>query len=454
VLKVLHVPFTFAPDPIGGTEVYVEALAQELIACGIESIIAAPSSKGVDETYEYNGLRVRRFRFASESQRMLRELYGAGDPVAASAFSRILDEVKPDIVHLHAFTRAVSILLIRAAKKRGIPTLFTYHTPTVSCQRGTLILQAKEICDGVLDVHRCTDCSLSSHGMPRWFSRPLGYVPSLIARMIERANFSGGLWTTLRMADLIRDSGKAFHALVSEVHGIVALREWVRTLLVNNGVPDSKITLSPHGLAGTEGRSDPLTDVDGVPLRVAFLGRADKVKGIDTLIKAVRGAPKLGVELHLYGITQSIGDQAYRKMLENLAGQDARIKFLPPVPHESVVPLLANYHLLAVPSRWMETGPLVVLEAFAAGTPVLGSNLGGIAEWVTHEKNGLLIHFEDVRGWTDALRRCAEDRRLLRKLREGVKQPRSMADVARDMAQMYRGCVDSTERPKLALSPL
>jgi glycosyltransferase involved in cell wall biosynthesis len=452
VLKVLHAPFTFAPDPVGGTEVYVEALAQLLLVCGIQSIVAAPSAHGVDEIYEHNGLRVRRYRSASESAHMLRELYGAGDPIAASAFARILDEEMPDIVHLHAFTRAVSILLVRAAKERGIPTFFTYHTPTASCQRGTLILQGKEICDGALDVRRCTDCSLANEGLSRWISRPLSYVPSLFAKMLEEANLSGGVWTALRMADLIRGRSNAFHKLVSEVDGIVSLREWVRALLIRNGVPESKITHSPHGLAGAGRRSGPLADLEGTPLRVAFLGRADKVKGIDTLIKAVRGAPKLGVELDLYGITQSLGDQAYRMALENLAAQDTRIRFLPPVPHEKVVSLLASYHLLAVPSRWMETGPFVVLEAFAAGTPVLGSNLGGIAEWVTHEKNGLLIHFEDVPGWTDAIRRCAEDRLLLRKLREGVKQPRSMTDVARDMAQMYRGHLDSSEQCTRALS--
>src|SRR5258708_718597 len=121
MLKVLHVPFTFAPDPVGGTEIYVEALAQELITCRIESVIAAPSSTGSDERYEYNGLRVYRYRSATESKQMLRELYGEGDPVAASAFAEILDLERPDIVHLHALTRAVSRLLVGAAKGRGIP---------------------------------------------------------------------------------------------------------------------------------------------------------------------------------------------------------------------------------------------------------------------------------------------------------------------------------------------
>jgi glycosyltransferase involved in cell wall biosynthesis len=91
-----------------------------------------------------------------------------------------------------------------------------------------------------------------------------------------------------------------------------------------------------------------------------------------------------------------------------------------------------------VPSRWMETGPLVVLESFAAGTPVIGSDLGGIAEWVQHEQNGLLVAFDDIVAWTNALRRCASDRTLLARLREGVGAPRTMKDVAREMAKLYK----------------
>src|SRR5262249_8797351 len=143
-LRVVHVPFTFAPDPVGGTEIYVENLAQGLRARGIESLIVAPSSSGNDEAYEHNGFRVRRFRSAPESKYMVRELYGGGDPEAVAAFAKILDEECPDAVHIHAFTRAVSVMLVGAAKRRGLPVFFTYHTPTVSCQRGTLMLWSKE----------------------------------------------------------------------------------------------------------------------------------------------------------------------------------------------------------------------------------------------------------------------------------------------------------------------
>src|ERR1700687_1531550 len=128
-VKLAHVPFTFAPDPIGGTEIYVEALARNLTSWGIDSVILAPSSNGKSQRYDYNGLCVRRYRIAPSSDKMLRELYGAGDPAAAAEFGQILDEERPDAVHLHAFSRGVSLLMVRAAKRRGIPVFFTYHTP-------------------------------------------------------------------------------------------------------------------------------------------------------------------------------------------------------------------------------------------------------------------------------------------------------------------------------------
>ncbi len=436
-MKVAHVPFTFAPDPVGGTEIYVETLAHSLRAHGIDSVILAPASTNRNELYEYNGLRVRRFRSARESKHMLRELYGAGDPEAAVAFAHILDQERPDGVHLHAFTRAVSVLVVRTAKQRGVPVFFTYHTPTVSCQRGTLMFLGKEVCDGALGVRRCASCALENRGLTRWAAAALSCVPPPLAHVVAKANLSGGMWTALRMSELVRARHEAFHELMSEVDGVVALSEWVRDLLVHNGVSGSKITLSRHGLPAISNTRQSPIDLAETPLRVAFLGRADRVKGADTIIKALRAAPDLRIMLHLYGIAQSAADEEYWTLLRSLAADDARITFFPPVPHDKVAVLLGGYHLLAVPSRWMETGPLVVLESFAAGTPVIGSKLGGIAELVQHQRNGLLVEPEDILAWVDALRRCGEDRPLLARLRKGVEPPRGMGQVAREMAQLY-----------------
>ena len=431
-------PFTFAPDPIGGTEIYVDALARSLRSHGIESLVAASCDNGMAPSYEYDGLRVRRFRSETNAKDMLRELYGGGDPQAAAAFGQVLDEECPHAVHVHAFTRAVSLLLVRAAKQRGLPVFFTYHTPTVSCQRGTLMLHGKEPCDGMLNVWRCTTCSLEAQGLPTPAAELLSHIPLSFGRALEKVGLSGGLWTALRMTELIRASHTAIHALLCEVDGIVAFKQWVHALLVRNGIPASKIIISEHGLPDAAHPNEPIIEVAERPLRVAFFGRADWVKGADTLVQAVQLAPALDIEVHLYGVMQSATDQKYWTELKRLAAEDERIKFLPAVSHGEVVALLRRYHLLAVPSRWLETGPLVVLEAFGAGIPVLGSDLGGIAQWVRHGENGLLLEFNKIRAWADAFKRCAEDRAFLASLRCGVKEPRSMGDVADDMQKLYR----------------
>ena len=447
-MKLAHVPFTFAPDPIGGTEVYVEALAHGLRYYGIESVILAPTSNGENCSYNYNGLHVRRYRLAPTSDNILRELYGGGDPVAAAEFGRILDQECPDAVHLHAFTRGVSLLTVRAAKERGIPVFFTYHTPAVSCQRGTLMMWGKEICDGILNVRRCTACSLESRGMPRPAAALVSAIPALVGRALETVDLRGGVWTALRTPGLIQLRHNTFRSLMREVDAVVALTDWVQTILLRNGVARQKIILSRHGLRHIKGTVKSLIEVDKEPLRVAFLGRALKYKGADTLIRALRTVPELVIELHLYGLIQSTADQEYWNELQRDAANDNRIAFLPPVPNGDVVSLLKDYHLLAVPSRFVETGPLVVLESLAAGTPVIGSNLGGIADWVRHEVNGLLVSPEDHQAWADAFRRCASDRGLLSKLRQEVEMPRGMAAVAHEMAQLYRRHVICDERSR------
>jgi glycosyltransferase involved in cell wall biosynthesis len=134
--RVLHVPFTFYPEPVGGTEVYVEALARRLYGHGFDSLIAVPGEQ--EAGLEHEGLRVRRYGPLSGISD-LRDLYGEGDPAAAAGFGRLLEAERPAVVHLHAQTRGVSLRVLREAKRRGIPVVYTYHTPTATCQRGTLL---------------------------------------------------------------------------------------------------------------------------------------------------------------------------------------------------------------------------------------------------------------------------------------------------------------------------
>ena len=78
-----------------------------------------------------------------------------------------------------------------------------------------------------------------------------------------------------------------------------------------------------------------------------------------------------------------------------------------------------------------------MLEAFAAGKPVIGSDLGGIRELVDHDRNGLLVPHDNVTAWTAAMVRLATESGLLEQLCLGIGPVRTMTDVAHDMAALY-----------------
>jgi len=156
--------------------------------------------------------------------------------------------------------------------------------------------------------------------------------------------------------------------------------------------------------------------------------------------------PSAGLELHLFGLVQGDAATAYERSIRALAADDPRIRFGVPVPSERVPALLADYEVLAVPSRWLETGPLVVLEAFQAGVPVVGSRLGGIRELVHDGEDGLLVAPGSVAAWSAALRQLADNPQLVQQLRRGVRRPRSIAAVANDMQVVYDRVLNSGSR--------
>ena len=430
--------FSFPPDPPGGTEIYVAELCRNLQPLSVTNVVAAPATR--DARYKIDGLDVR--RFAGAEALSLEALYG-GDPTAAASFARVLDEERPDVVHQHAFTSACSHLLIEECRRRGMPVVLTIHTPTVTCQRGTLLEGGTTPCDGRLAVTRCAACTLDAFGSGNASAKVLAHVPAAFGQALGRLERHGGTWTALRMSSLLhRRHGSVMTALQS-VDRIVVLTPWVEDLLIANGVSPERMVRSPHGLIPGPAANARERGNYERPLRIVHLGRADKTKGTDLLIRALRQAPELQVALDIFAVVQSPAGADLLRDLQDLAESDQRIRFLPALSPGDVVSRLAAYDLIAVPSQWMETGPLVVLEAFQAGTPVLGSALGGIADKVHDGVDGLLVTpFNSIPAWTHALRRCAGDRAFVERLAFGVKPPRAASAVAVEMAATYRSLAE------------
>jgi glycosyltransferase involved in cell wall biosynthesis len=422
---------------MGGTEVYVEALGRHLTQQGVLSVIAAPATE--NQSYSYNHLPVRRFAISPEI-RHLADLYGPGDRQGALEFAKLLDAEQPNLVHLHAFTRGVSLRLVRAAKARGLPVVFTYHTPTVSCTRGTLLRWGEEICDGAIDVATCTACTLQAQGAPKGLAKALAQLPSPLTQPLAHTPLKGKLWTALQMRAMVQCRSEVFQEFMAEVDHVIAVCDWVKRVLILNRVPEAKITLIRQGLCHeppARATTPALVETPDRSLRLVFLGRLDPTKGLDVLIAAIGADPELKVTLDVYGVLQGDGQDAYQQKLQALIRADPRVVLKAPIPADQVVTTLGAYDLLVVPSQGLETGPMVVLEAFAAGVPVLGSRLGGIAELVSDGVDGLLVEADSGSAWTGVFKGLCDDRQALGQLKLSVRQPGTMAMVVAQVTSIY-----------------
>ncbi|MEO8481903.1 MAG: glycosyltransferase [Acidobacteriota bacterium] len=433
-MKVLHVPYSFPPDPPGGTEIYVDGLCRVLEPHGIQSVVAAPAD--ADRAYDIDGLPIRRFA-CSASAMSLEALYGGGDPIATASFARVLDEERPDVLHMHAISPACSIDLVATAQQRGIPVVVTYHTPAISCQRGTMLKMGAEQCSGVLGVEPCAACVLDDLGVNPVVRHMVTALPSEVGRALGRHGWSGGVWTAMRMTALMERRVADAKRLFDTADLFVSLTPWVTRLLAANDVPSSRIVYSPHGTTGGRVARGPRSQGDAI--RLIHLGRLDPVKGTALLLRSLAAAPELPLMLDIFGIVQATSDTGLIDALRSLAEADPRVTLRPSMPHGQVLTTLAEYDAVVVPSQWAETGPLVVLEAFAAGVPVIGSALGGIVDKIEHERDGLLVSpFDSEAAWTATLTRVTSRLDLLPGLRSAVVAPRSMVDVGREMLDAYR----------------
>ncbi|MGQ0561625.1 MAG: glycosyltransferase [Gemmatimonadota bacterium] len=431
-MKIAHLPFCYYPDPVGGTEIYVRALALEQKRAGHDPIIIAPADQA--SVYEHEGLRVYRYRVDSQVADIA-ELYAAENSVDAAGFDRILSTEMPAVLHVHGYTRAVSENVLRAARERGARIVFTYHTPAATCVRGTLLRWGDRICDGRLDAQRCAACVLNAHGVPRLAAQLAGILPAGSARRLR----GGRLATGLRMRELVARRHDSIRRFFENADRVVATADWAAALLANIGVPASKLVVSRQGTscgapAAPRARS-------GDTLRLAFFGRIDRSKGLHVLLEALALIRGLQLELHVYGIVQA--EDAYARRLRRQAARDRRVTWHEPVAQDAVVDTLRSYDVLAVPSQWLETGPLVVLEAFAAGVPVVGSDLGGVRELVRDGQDGILVDATQPRAWAAAIGRLATERTLLDQLRARVRPPRDMQIVAREMELLYRDVLEA-----------
>jgi glycosyltransferase involved in cell wall biosynthesis len=423
-VKVLHAAAWYPPHHLGGTEVYVAGLAGELKARGVETCVIKPWDGAPMADYEHLGVPVRAYAVGPE--RAAAQLAGIAPHAGFETFEALLRAERPDVYHQHSWTLGLGALHLAAAHDLGVRTVLTLHTPNPTCLRGTMMRLGRTPCDGRIETRRCAACWLEARGAPRPLLGALALTPA-----------------GARAAGHARGKREEFERMLASADRVVAVAAWLERALAVNGAPAEKVVLSRQGIdlelerALARCAAGPQTG----PLRIGYLGRWHPTKGVEVLIRAVRALPAdLPVRLTIRGLPLGPDEAAYEARQRRLAAGDPRIEILPPLARAEAPAVLKALDVLAVPSLWLETGPLVVLEAQAAGLAVLGSDAGGVAEFVAGGARDRLFPPGDVGACARAIAEMAAEVDGLRASRT-PRRVRTMADVADDMLRVYQDLV-------------
>ena len=439
-VRVLHATAWYPPDRVGGTEVYLAGLVEDLSARGFDSAVILPRAAGAPPSYRHAGIGVETYPVnepaASDEIRARRPHLGF------EQFRALLSRHRGAIYHQHAWTRGCGPHHLRAAREAGMRTVLTMHVAGAVCLRGTMLKFGTTACDGRIVDTTCGACWAHGQGLPRMLAEPIARLPPALA---ERARRSHGRMATA-LAARAHGAGKLrdLHEMIENSDRIVAVCTWLREALAANGVPRDKLVLSRHGIQAAARSAGLARPPPCPPLKLVYLGRWDPAKGIDTVVQAIQALPRaLDVHLTIHAIPGADEPGSYEANIRELAGADPRISIAAAIPHEHVAAALAQFDALVVPSLGLETGPLVVLEAHAAELFVLGSRLGGIAELIDAEDAGELVEAGNVGAWSAAIARLAQTHAA-----GGLPRParpvRTMAAVAADMADLYHSLLAPT----------
>jgi glycosyltransferase involved in cell wall biosynthesis len=209
---------------------------------------------------------------------------------------------------------------------------------------------------------------------------------------------------------------------LAAARGIITWSEWAkRSLVADYGVPAEKITVIPPGIDAERwdlsARRAAEADQPGRAGRVniLFVGGDFERKGGDTLLEAFRAMPTTGsaaANVHLHIVTKS---ENLGKDIE--AGMDPRVTIYRGLTpnSECLRALYADADLFAFPTR-ADCLPLAVMEALAAGLPVITTDVAALPEAVTHGVNGWIVPADDRAALTDAMIRLSGDSELRRRL--------------------------------------
>lgn len=258
---------------------------------------------------------------------------------------RLIKTFAPDIIHAHNTFPLISPSIYWAAKRRQIPIVQTLHNFRLACPQALLLR------DGTV----CEDClgKVPWRAVAHKCYRESRAQTAVVAMMLQSHRLAG-TWST-------------------QVDRFIALNQFCKSKFIESGLPEEKISIKPNFVDLPQ----PLIQERRGLL---YVGRLSKEKGVNVLADAVEKRPTIG-SIDVIGTGP----------LETSLRATTNLRMLGPRQSTEVYRAMREAVALVLPSICYENFPRTIVEAFANGTPVIASKLGGMAEIVEHGKTGLLF---------------------------------------------------------------
>lgn len=348
-------------------------------------------------------------------------------PEAKRNFQALCEEFRPNVVHLNNVHRQITLSILDAPylRENKVPVFYTAHDYVTVCP-GYLMLDGDgRVCDACLEDGRYRYC-------------------------IERRCVKGSRAKSALAA--MEASFNRAHKSNRRIDRVIAPSRFMRSKLIEGGWPEGKVVflqnfaddaiLDRAANAGADA-----TDRENPYL--LFFGRLSAEKGVDTLLRAFDASlPNLPQDMRLVVVGDG-PDAADFKALASSLGCASRIEFAGYQTGGALQAYVERASLAIASSRWRENMPYSIVEAFAAGTPVIGTNIGGIPELVDEGKTGFICEPGGVQSMADAISRGANaflDRsaysRLQSNCRSYVMENCSREKFMSDLVNLYKESID------------
>jgi glycosyltransferase involved in cell wall biosynthesis len=315
-------------------------------------------------------------------------------------FANILTQIQPDIVHIGHLNH-LSVSLIYEIVKQNIPIIYTLHDYWLMCPRGQFIQRNSRLTE---ELWALCNGQENKKCAQRCYA---GYFSGAKQETSADINY----WT-----DWVQRRMSHIHNIIPHINYFIAPSQYLYQRYVKDfGLSEQKIRYLDYGFDLQRLQNRQRTQ--DTSFTFGYIGTHIPAKGIQQLISAF-GLVQGNCQLIIWGRPRSQNTEGLKAIVGTLPLEiQSRIKWLPEYRNEHIVNDVFNHvDCIVVPSIWVENSPLVIHEALQVRLPVITANAGGMAEYVEHEKNGLLFEHRNVQSLADQMQRLIDDPQLAQQL--------------------------------------